>query len=320
MTRSGGAPLSAVGRTVLALLGFAARRLRSNPIHALTTLLGLSLTVGVITAVPLFADGMSTRLLREHLRASPGPLDLGVLIEHGASQLPEDPSTTLAEYRQADQILSQTIAANLAVSPDGIVRFVRSDNRHLLFTSDDPGTPLREGVPWGGLGAISDLAANVEMLEGRAAAADVFTLRLPSGALVPLVEAVASTDMLDAGGLVVGDQVQLRFGDPRALGTPQAIVAVDIVGALRAQRVGSTVLARGRRGAHAAHAVHPAVGVSQRPAVQISKRDPSAPVRPRGLVRPAGRRRAPGGVRRSDARRASPPCESWPSGSCPTRR
>ena len=123
MTRPGGAPLSAVGRTVLALLGFAARRLRSNPIHALTTLLGLSLTVGVITAVPLFADGMSTRLLREHLRASPGPLDLGVLIEHGASQLPEDPSTTLAEYRQADQILSQTIAANLAVSPDGIVRF-----------------------------------------------------------------------------------------------------------------------------------------------------------------------------------------------------
>ena len=230
MTRPGGAPLSAVGRTVLALLGFAARRLRSNPIHALTTLLGLSLTVGVITAVPLYADGMSTRLLREHLRASPGPLDLGVLIEHGASQLPEDPSTTLAEYRQADQILSQTIAANLAVAPDGIVRFVRSDNRHLLFTSDDPGAPLREGVPWGGLGAISDLAANVQMLEGRAAVADVFTLRLPSGALVPLVEAVASTDMLDAGGLVVGDQVQLRFGDPRALGTPPAIVAVDIVG------------------------------------------------------------------------------------------
>ena len=230
MTRPGGAPLSAVGRTVLALLGFAARRLRSNPIHALTTLLGLSLTVGVITAVPLYADGMSTRLLREHLRASPGPLDLGVLIEHGASQLPEDPSTTLAEYRQADQILSQTIAANLAVAPGGIVRFVRSDNRHLLFTSDDPGAPLREGVPWGGLGAISDLAANVEMLEGRAAVADVFTLRLPSGALVPLVEAIAATDMLDAGGLVVGDQVQLRFGDPRALGTPQAIVAVDIVG------------------------------------------------------------------------------------------
>ena len=36
--------------------------------------------------------------------------------------------------------------------------------------------------------------------------------------------------MLDAGGLVVGDQVQLRFGDPRELDTPQAVVAVDIVG------------------------------------------------------------------------------------------
>jgi len=60
--------VGAAGRTVLALVGFATRRLRSNPIHALTTLLGLSLTVGVITAVPLYAEGMSTRLLREHLR------------------------------------------------------------------------------------------------------------------------------------------------------------------------------------------------------------------------------------------------------------
>ena len=54
------------------------------------------------------------------------------------------------------------------------------------------------------------------MLEGRAATDEVYTLRLPSGALAPLVEAVAATDMLDAAGLVVGDQVQLRFGDPRA--------------------------------------------------------------------------------------------------------
>ena len=222
--------VGAVGRTVLALVGFAARRLRSNPIHALTTLLGLSLTVGVITAVPLYAEGMSTRLLREHLRASPGPLDLGVVIEHGEAQLPDDSTTTLVAYRRADRILGETVATHLGVPPEAVVRLVRSDSRHLLFTSDDPDAPLREGVPWGGLAAITGLADNIEMLEGRAAADEVYTLRLPSGALTPLVEAVAATDMLDAAGLVVGDQVQLRFGDPRALTTPQAVVAVDIVG------------------------------------------------------------------------------------------
>ncbi len=222
--------VGAAGRTVLALVGFAARRLRSNPIHALTTLLGLSLTVGVITAVPLYAEGMSTRLLREHLRASPGPLDLGVVIEHGEAQLPDDPPTSPAAYRRADRILSEAAATYLGVPAEAIVRLVRSDNRHLLFTSDDPDAPLREGVPWGGLAAITGLADNVEMLEGRAATDEVYTLRMPSGALAPLVEAVAATDMLDAAGLVVGDQVQLRFGDPRAIDTPQAVVAVDIVG------------------------------------------------------------------------------------------
>lgn len=222
--------VGAAGRTVLALVGFAARRLRSNPIHALTTLLGLSLTVGVITAVPLYAEGMSTRLLREHLRASPGPLDLGVVIEHGEAQLPDDSTTSLAAYRRADRILGETVATHLGVPAEAVVRLVRSDNRHLLFTSDDPDAPLREGTPWGGLAAISGLDDNIDLLEGRAAADDVFTLRLPSGALVPLVEAVAATDMLDAAGLVVGDQVQLRFGDPRVLDTPQAVVAVDIVG------------------------------------------------------------------------------------------
>ena len=222
--------VGAAGRTVLALVGFAARRLRSNPIHALTTLLGLSLTVGVITAVPLYAEGMSTRLLREHLRASPGPLDLGVVIEHGEAQLPDDSTTSLAAYRRADRILGETVATHLGVPPEAVVRLVRSDNRHLLFTSDDPDAPLREGTPWGGLAAISGLDDNIELLEGRAATGDVYTLRLPSGALVPLVEAVAATDMLDAAGLVVGDQVQLRFGDPRVLDTPQAVVAVDIVG------------------------------------------------------------------------------------------
>ena len=88
-----------------------------------------------------------------------------------------------------------------------------SDNRHLLFTSDDPDAPLREGVPWGGLAAITGLDENIQLLEGRAATDQVYTLRLPSGALAPLVEAVAATDMLDAEGLLVGDQVQLRFGD-----------------------------------------------------------------------------------------------------------
>lgn len=215
---------------MLALVGFAARRLRSNPIHALTTLLGLSLTVGVITAVPLYAEGMSTRLLREHLRASPGTLDLGVVIEHGEAQLPDDSTTSPAAYRLADRFLGEAVSTHLGVQPEAVVRLVRSDNRHLLFTADDPDAPLREGVPWGGLAAISGLADNVEMLEGRAAADKVYTLRLPSGALVPLVEAVAATDMLDAGGLLVGDQVQLRFGDPRALDTPPAVVAVDIVG------------------------------------------------------------------------------------------
>ena len=224
------AGVAAAGRTVLALVGFAARRLRSNPIHALTTLLGLSLTVGVITAVPLYAEGMSTRLLREHLRDSPGPLDVGVVIEHGETQLPDDPPTSPAAYRRADRFLGEAVATHLGVPAEAIVRLVRSDNRHLLFTSDDPDAPLREGTPWGGLAAISGLDANVTMLEGRAAADAVYTLRMPSGALVPLVEAVAATDMLDAAGLVVGDQVQLRFGDPRALDTPQAVVAVDIVG------------------------------------------------------------------------------------------
>ena len=63
----------------------------------------------MVTAVPLYAEGMSTRLLREHLRASPGPLDLGVVIEHGEAQLPDDPTTSLAAYRRADRFLGEAV-------------------------------------------------------------------------------------------------------------------------------------------------------------------------------------------------------------------
>ena len=314
------AGVGAAGRTVLALVGFAARRLRSNPIHALTTLLGLSLTVGVVTAVPLYAEGMSTRLLREHLRASPGPLDLGVVIEHGEAQLPDDSTTSPGGLSAGrPDSLGEAVSPPISASPpEAVVRLIRSDNRHLLFTSDDPDAPLREGTALGRAGR--DHRAGREHSRCWKAARppmQVYTLRLPSGALAPLVEAVAATDMLDAEGLLVGDQVQLRFGDPRALDTPQAVVAVDIVGRFAP--------IDGRHRAYwpedveeltEEHALHAAGRVSS---TVCWRAIPRCPIRGSWTVRCGSRRwtvsrcRHPPPVGRT---RASSPCARLPSGCC----
>ena len=222
--------LGSNARAALALIGFAARRIRSNATHAFATFLGLTLTVGVVTAVPLYSEGASTRLIREHLRVSPGPLDIGVVIEHGEGQFPDDPTTAASDYALADAILVQSIQSNLGVAPKNVVRLLESDSRQLPFMSDDTAQPMRPGIPFGTVVSLTGMAPNIEMLEGRPAAETISTITLPSGERVPFVEAIASSESLDAGGMLVGDTVMMQFGPAAGAGAHPTTVVVEIVG------------------------------------------------------------------------------------------
>ena len=290
----------AAGRTVLALVGFAARRLRSNPIHALTTLLGLSLTVGVITAVPLYAEGMSTRLLREHLRASPGPLDLGVVIEHGEAQLPDDPTTSLAAYRRADRFPGRG-----RCHPSGR----RAGGRRAAgaVRQPAPAVHLRRSGRAPARGRALGRAGRDHRAGREHSAVGRTRGHRPGLHAAPAVRCAGSA----GGGGCRNGHARCRrpagWGPGatalrRPAGTRHAAGGRRRRhrGALRTHRRAPRLLARGCRGAHGAHPIHAAGRIHRRTAGALSRGVASTAPGPRGVVRSAGRRRAAGVDRRPD--------------------
>jgi putative ABC transport system permease protein len=196
------------------ILLIAAKRLWANKGLTLSLLLGWTAAVGLSLSVPLYADAVNYRLLREELetareRAPAFAFRFSYVgAWHGTLEW--------EDITPVDAYLRGPVAAEVGLPLERAVRYFKTDNFRLFPTSEAAYADVRNPLEWMALGFLSDLASHITLLEG---AFPTPPLRPGSGQASPTDEAVEVLlhhDLADKLGLQVGEEYVL-FG-PKVAG------------------------------------------------------------------------------------------------------
>ena len=182
----------------LASVPLALKRLSSHPLLTLAVTAGLTAAVALTTTIPLYADGVSHRMLLEQL-ADPTRPPFAFLFRYvGAWNGPLE----WEEIQAADAYLTTHTADDLGLSPvlsaaDGgpVVSHVRTD-KWQLFPGDGSAYAGLQPLEWIALGFLHGLNAHVTIEEGEP---------LPANAPAPVVPVLASRALSNRLGLQVGE-------------------------------------------------------------------------------------------------------------------
>ncbi len=210
-----------------ALAGLVIRRLyRSGP-AMLIVAVGMWVSVALVTAVPLFAEGFSDSLLRHEIEQSRIPLASSVVVRHTEGQS-QPVSIGRDGYEHASEVLGTQLADQVGLPERQRVSYLQSD-RMPVEAIASTGEPLRpSSFIFGFLATMTGMADNVELLEGRLPAETVRTAQDSSGARFALLEGMMSSRALDNHGLLLGDRIELTHHDVRTQAS--FVVRVEIVG------------------------------------------------------------------------------------------
>ena len=210
-----------------ALAALVLRRLRSSGPAMLIVAVGMWVSVALVTAVPLFAAGFSDALLRREIEHARLPLASSVVVSHAEGQT-RQPAMGREGYRRASEALDTQLADLVGLPERQRVSYLESD-RMPIEAFAPTGEPLRpSSFIFGFLAAVTGMADNVELLEGRLPTDLVRTAQDASGVRFALLEGMMSSRAMDNHGLLVGDRVELTHSDARATGS--FVISVEIVG------------------------------------------------------------------------------------------
>lgn len=159
-------------RTVLRLWSVcvvAAKRLLAQRWLTLATALGLVSAVAVAVSIPLYADGVYYRVLRQKLTGDTGsgrrdrpPFAFKFHYVGGWKGAVE-----WEDVREADQYLSQQAGAALGLPQELGTRYFATDDCRLFPLQDAAYADVRDPLTWVKLGFVDDLDQHVDLLEGR---------------------------------------------------------------------------------------------------------------------------------------------------------
>jgi len=219
---------------IYSLVAFAAKRLWNNGLLILSTAFGLLVAATLVTAIPMFAEGISELLLKKelekpNLRISGLPAS-AVQLRHFSRHKPNEPATTVSTYLEADNFYSTQMSAIVGLEETIQVSYLQTDVVPLMRFSDDTESLLKaRGLDYGFFVTIDDQNEHVKLLEGRLPESIWDTVvEEGSGQQLPLIEAMMINDSLDLLGYLVGDRVKTVYKD---INTGQEFpIAVDIVG------------------------------------------------------------------------------------------
>ena len=213
------------------LLAFVAKRLLNNGVLVLSTALGLLITVTLVTAIPLYSEGVSGFLLKLELarpdakRTQPRGSVLLRHVDGGAGE----PPTSRQLYEEADYYYSRVLPVMVGLPELEQVSYLRTENLALLMAEDAQVTfSRRRSLSFGMFFTMTGLLDNVEIIEGRAPSAEVVMVPDGSGGQVELIETMLINDGLTRSGLVVGDRIEVLFEDPET--EVESLILVDVVG------------------------------------------------------------------------------------------
>ena len=217
---------------IYAILGFVAKRLVNNGVLVLSTAFGLLVTVTLVTAIPLYSEGVSTFLLKLEL-AKPDPKRIqsrsSVLLRHfdrdAAGELP----TSSAVYEDADEFFGYYLPELVGLPELEQVSYLQTDVMPLLAFGQETRTALRRrDLSYGIFFNMTGIMDNIEIIEGRAPTTEVTTVPDGSGGQMPMIETMMITDSLDNLGLFVGDQISVLFKDPDT--EAETLIGARVVG------------------------------------------------------------------------------------------
>ncbi|MCX7681681.1 MAG: FtsX-like permease family protein [Anaerolineae bacterium] len=185
--------------SLLASIPLAFKRLRSHLLLSVAVTTGLTAAVALATAIPLYADSVSHRMLLEQLSGDQARPPFAFLFRYvGAWNGPLE----WEDIQAADAYLTTQAANVLGLPPalnvaDGgpVVRHVRTD-KWQLFPGDESAYAGRQPLEWIALGFLDGLNAHVTIEEGEP---------LPESAPPHVVPVLASRALANRLGLQVGE-------------------------------------------------------------------------------------------------------------------
>ncbi len=218
---------------IYALLAFAGRRLWNNGLLGLSTALGLLITVTLVTAIPLYSEGISEFLLKIDL-AKPNANRIqsrsSVLLQHFDRPNRDAPPTTLAQYAEADIFFSQYLPTLIELPELRQVSFLQTAIMSLFPLDEDTTSGLRRRIGYGVFVTSPGIQDNVELLEGRGPVSEVVQVSDGSGGQMMMIEVMMTDDAIDELGLVVGDRFKVLYRDPDPDVQTETPIGVTVVG------------------------------------------------------------------------------------------
>lgn len=190
---------------LLSIILIAAKRLWAQKALTLSLLLGWTAAVGLSLSVPLYADAVNHRLLREELETTrEGTPPFAFRFRYvGAWHGVRD----WEDVQQADAYLRGPVAADIGLSLESVVRYFKTDNFRLFPTSEAAYADVRDPLEWVSVGFLSDLTEHITLLEG--------TFPAPPFPTDQGMEVLLHHKLADELGLQVGEQYIL-FGRQEA--------------------------------------------------------------------------------------------------------
>ncbi len=216
---------------LLPMVVFAAKRLLHKSQLILATVLGLVITVTLVTAVPVFSDGMSEFLLQRELkepsvdRRQPAS---SVMLRHFSRPEVNEPPTTVEEFLSADSFFAHRIGQLTGMDEISQVTYLQTDVHPVLPFETSLQSGRRERtLEYAWFATVSDINEHIRFLEGRAPTSEVGSIDV-DGEPAMLLEVSASNDLLDKFGYLVGDRIKLIYTDQDT--EEEHPIVFDIVG------------------------------------------------------------------------------------------
>jgi len=178
---------------------------------------GHLLALVLILVVPLYADGVNSRLLQETLRAEEPELKPRNSLTLRHSMSVQGPVTGQG-FAAADEFLERELQAVTALPTEPVQTFAYSDKLR-AWPSDLAGDLGADPIAWISLGFDDSLAERVEMVEGR----------MPAARAGETLEVLVSQKWVNQYGIRSGDTLVLRSGRDM----PDVELRAEVVGVWR---------------------------------------------------------------------------------------
>ncbi len=197
---------------IVPVLAIASKRFANNRLMVLAALFGLVVAVALVTAIPLYANGVATQALRRELGASASESVMpraSILLAYVPGR--NSAATSLDVLGNVDSFVKDRASRLPGLSPLLSMKYAQTNSFSLFVQGEARSGEARGDIFFASMGGFAD---HVQVLEGR----------LPRAG--DELEALISTEGLDELGLRVGEVVDIAI--PQSGG--QGSVPVRIVG------------------------------------------------------------------------------------------